>query len=145
MNAESSQTERKDYEIPCRLLPGTELNFSEGIAADKTADVPIGGLVRDELLHEAIELDFLQPGQANGQPPQSTDSPMVYVRARKGSTAISPTGWDGWPSTYHCDRECTYLNQAEAQSSSDDKLETKPLDLAIAKANGWNPCHRCAK
>ncbi len=58
MKTETPNNEGKDYEIPCQLLPATEFDMSEAIPPEQLANLPVGGFVRDELLHEPIELDF---------------------------------------------------------------------------------------
>jgi len=71
MKTDSSKNERKNYEIPCQLLPVTEIDGSKGIPPEELAKVPVGGLIRDELALEPLEFDC-SPG-GNGQPPTSED------------------------------------------------------------------------
>jgi hypothetical protein len=74
MSSESHQNERKDFEVLCELLAATEFDMSEAIPAQQRDNVPVGSLVRDEVVREATELDFSFAAQKNGQPDQSTDS-----------------------------------------------------------------------
>ena len=67
MNTDSSRNERRNYEAPCKLLPVTEFDGSKGIPPDELAKIPVGGLIRDELLLEPLEIDC-SPG-GNGQSP----------------------------------------------------------------------------
>lgn len=76
MSAEYPHYERKDYEILCQILPITELDMSEGVPPEEQADVPVGGLARQELLHEAIDLDFSQPSR--GRFPEASESDSVF-------------------------------------------------------------------
>lgn len=54
--------ERKNYEIPCQLLPVTEFDASKGIPPEQLAKIPVGGFVRDEVLLEAVEFDCSAEG-----------------------------------------------------------------------------------
>jgi hypothetical protein len=74
MSSESPQNERNDFEVLCQLLPATEFDMSEAIPPQKRDHVPVGILVRVELVREATELDFSLAKQKNGQPEKSTDS-----------------------------------------------------------------------
>ena len=58
MNTDSSNNERKDYEIPCQLHPVVEFDMCEGMPPEELAKIPVGGFMRDEILHEPVEFDF---------------------------------------------------------------------------------------
>lgn len=94
MNTESSRNERKNYEVPCHLLPVTEFDGSRGIPPEQLAKIPVGGFVRDEMVLEPLEIDCSQKG--NGQPQAGDDNklgqgqkesqqPLLDDSAEKGS------------------------------------------------------------
>jgi hypothetical protein len=91
MSTDSSMNERKNYGISCQVLPVTEFDGSKGIPAEKLAEIPVGGLVRDEVLLEALEIDCSPMG--NGPPREGEDSkpgqgnqePFLDDSADKGS------------------------------------------------------------
>ena len=56
--------QRKNYEIPCQLLPVTEFDASKGIPPEQLAKIPVGGFVRDEVLLDAFEFDCSQQASA---------------------------------------------------------------------------------
>jgi hypothetical protein len=61
MSAKSPK-KKKDYEIPCQLLPETTFDMSGAIPPSQRLNSPAANLVRDELLHEPI--DFAQGNNA---------------------------------------------------------------------------------
>jgi hypothetical protein len=86
MNTDSSKNERKNYEIPCQLLPVTEFDGSKGIPPEKLAMVPVGGFVRDELLFDGVEFDCSR--EANGAP----DCNFFFELHEEACQLLAPKG-----------------------------------------------------
>ena len=61
MNNRMANKDRKDYEIPCTLLPATEFDMAESVPPEKRATVPVGGFVQDAVLHETSEIELRRP------------------------------------------------------------------------------------
>src|ERR1051326_6679546 len=58
MSDESASHEGKNFRIPGRLHPVTEIDMSHGLPAEQLAGVPVCGFVRHEVVHDVVELDF---------------------------------------------------------------------------------------
>ncbi|HWY85910.1 MAG TPA: hypothetical protein VNX28_04250 [Gemmataceae bacterium] len=78
MSTELPTNKPRDYDIPCKLLPVAEFDMSESVPPEQRASVPNGGFFRDETVHEGTEIDFSQPGRANGPPTQSPSTPYRF-------------------------------------------------------------------